>query len=426
MSELRNQWLQQAEEHYAEYSRTKPQNEKLRFEIGLSLLRLGDAQRLQQKTEEANASYKKASQIFAALSKSSRNNSALLQSANAQMGLAMTTDPNDRESALSLLEKAIATAEELVRIDRDNSEFIFARSRFLIAKSRLIKNDKPTISLRMVKNAMDDLEYLSTKLDESKIFALLNSARIERAQLAMECGKARVAQECLQDAIRSFDELLQKSQRPDYAEGRMTCRILLGNSYQSSENPVEAKRCFEQALQDFHEVLKILYRGEFHSQSLAQAQVHLADILMAENDWQTASAHLTDAIQEFVDLIRLHGQQPNLLFDFADATQKLAITLTKKTDLETAEAESLRALEIWDHLISEKMATGPEPRCRTECYLLLANIHQLRGETPEAKNWIRKAIASAESKMLSEIRSKLREFNIETDQLLNEVMPSHE
>lgn len=393
LATIRQHWLSEAIVYYERISKSEAINLDLKAEVGLSLLRLGDARRLLGKNEKALQAYVKAKRVFSELADSIQQEAdctwtlpnARLQIANAHLGIALVALKSEPATSQEHLERAMSICQELVIKEHGNSEFLVARCRCQVAFARLhADNNRAADAQEEYRQAIEGLSYLKQEANEAS-HALLTSALLESGKLYYQSSKHGLAASCFRDAISAFDRLSREhSHRPDYVEGKMTCQIWLGNVLRKQNRQHEAIEAYRTGIELFHDLLQTIYRSGFHSENVAIAEVNLGQMLIAQNELEEAQRRVLEGKNEFAQLIRMHGQDPSLLRQFAVAARTLGDIYLEQDSLESASGELKTATEIFSHLSNSNVAADQDLCDLADGTLQLERVRTIRGDRETA------------------------------------------
>ena len=350
LEDTRREWLERAVEHYQQCAtETKTHDPHLKAEAARALIRLGDAQRLLGRTKLAVNSYSSAVREFRSLlaadSASVDETDLQLQLANSQIGLGLSLPQNEAERQL---ESASVMLHELVRRQPESDEIVYASARCGVAQARLLRPTNLDAAADTLRKAIRLMTVMGGDDSKRSHTALASSSLLDLAAIQLQQGGPLEALQTLECGLENYEDLVKKyPHRPDYIDGRMTTRILMGNVYSVLGDSNNAMSCYEDAANDFQEQVNALYRGGLHSENLAIAQVNRSQILAAREQRESARESALFGHDELAILVKLHGQKPERLRAFATSVQTLAASSSR----EEAAAMYADAMRIYEHLI---------------------------------------------------------------------------
>ena len=355
----RTEMLEQAVRNYTRFAACKSDDPRMQAACAKSYLRLGDAHQQLHHNVEAELAHRRASEIFAGLSGQHPDNDEYqLQLANSHIGvgLSLLRQADRVQDATDAFDSALAILKRLVRIGPDNIDFLSPRSRCQIALGRLLKEHDPEKARESLQHACNELGSLVDE-DAGPLVDLLYSARSELGQLHRRSSQLELALDCFNRVIRGYtDRLEESSLRPDYYESRMINLIHQGNTHHALGQDQAAQASYEAAIEDYHNLMAVLYRGQYHSENLAISMVNLAQIKTANGNGEQALETLLAARQEFIELIALHGQQPRFIRQLAATTVAIGDAHHEQGDLENAGSEYDRAEPLFVQMLDMSIA----------------------------------------------------------------------
>lgn len=362
LADTRRTLLEQARTHYRQLTSLETADPRMLKEQGRAWIRLGDTQQLLGMFSDARSSYQRAADWFTSQTEQYPESvDDRHELGNALIGLGIVQQASgELVDARKSLHAAQSMFVHLERAGYDPQRLQSGFARVALGQARVCLKDENLTGAR------NEFEKALRALpdDPAQLQQLPARTQAIAQSILFELTELLVRQQAYRDAADRCRELIgflalaaaEQPNRPDVVQASMDAHILSGNIHQCRGNTAEAMVAYEQAIALFEQLVETLYRGEYHSENLAVAQLNFARLLGRRGQPQHALRLLTEARNELGILCEQSHYEPGLLSRFAAASIALADAQLDADNPQAAAPLYAQAREVLAHLTAEDTA----------------------------------------------------------------------